>query len=240
MYEQKQSHIVVCDHHCGYPADPIWGPVSMVALLISAFAMLAYGFALAGRKPSKLRTIIKVLAVGALAVHVLGWGGPWLLVAALVACAVGDAFLAGDPKRWLPFGMVAFLIGHALYIVLFAQHRALGMEPSGLQMAGLGLVAAGAVAMLWFLWKHLGPLRPAVVLYVLVIATMTGSSFLLDGYFWPAMLGSVAFMASDAVLAISLFRQEKLFGSSRATDWAVWFLYYGAQVLIAAPFVVNG
>lgn len=210
---------------------------TMAPALVSVVAMLVYGFVLVGRAPSTARTVVKVLAVAGLAVVCALWGSPALLIAALVACALGDAFLAGDPKRWLPPGMVAFLIGHALYIVLFAQHRAPGMEPDGLQMTGLGLVAAGAVAMLWFLWKHLGPLRPAVVLYVLVIATMTGSSFLLTGDYWPAMVGSVAFMASDAVLAISLFRDEKLFGSERATHWAVWFLYYGAQIGIAAAFI---
>lgn len=223
----------------------VWGdlssmthdPVVSAGGLLSLVCMLVYGFVLVGRAPSALRTVVKTIAVAALAIVCAVLGSPWLLVAALAACAVGDAFLAGDPKKWLPLGMVAFLIGHALYIFLFAQHRPLGTEPSGLQMAALGLIAAAAVAMLWFLWKHLGPLRPAVVLYVIVIATMTGSSFLLTSEYWPAMVGSIAFMASDAVLAISLFRDEKLFGSSRATDWAVWFLYYGAQVLIASAFI---
>ena len=209
-------------------------------LLASLIAMLLYGFVLVGRAPSLLRTVVKTAAVIALAYACLVWGSPWLLIAALLACAMGDAFLAGDPKRWLAPGLGAFLIGHVLYIVLFTLHRPLGMEPSGLQMAGIGLVSAAAVAMLAFLWKHLGPLRPAVVLYVIVIAVMTGSSVLLTGSYWSAMIGSVAFMASDAVLAISLFRDEKLFGSGRATDWAVWFLYYGAQIGIAAAFVGRG
>jgi uncharacterized membrane protein YhhN len=80
-------------------------------------------------------------------------------------------------------------------------------------------------------------MRPAVVLYVIVISTMTGFSFMLDAAFWPAMVGSVAFLASDAVLAVRLFRGEVLFGSIRATDWTVWFLYCAAQIGITAAFV---
>jgi len=105
------------------------------------------------------------------------------------------------------------------------------------QLAGCVAVGAAAVAMLARLWKALGTLRPAVILYVIAIAVMVGSSFLLDAVFWPAMVGAAAFMASDAILSIDLFREEKLFGSDRLTRWAVWFLYYGGQAGIAWAFL---
>ncbi|MDO9223493.1 MAG: lysoplasmalogenase [Caulobacter sp.] len=209
--------------------EALWGA--------SALAALTYGLALVGRPPSAPRTVVKTIAVALLAVLAVLQGAPWLLVAGLALCAAGDAFLAGDPKRWLPFGLVAFLLGHTLYIFLFTELRDPALEPGPLRLAGLVAVAVAAVAILAFLWKALGALRPAVILYVIAIAVMTGSSLLLDGRYWPAMVGSVAFMASDAILAISLFREEKLFGSPRATDWSVWFLYYGAQVGIAWPFI---
>ncbi len=205
----------------------------------SALAALAYGFVLVGRESSAVRTTIKTIAVAALAVLALLHGAPWLLIAGLAACALGDAFLAGDPKRWLPFGLFSFLVGHVLYIFLFANLRDPYSEITGLQLAILAVIAAAGAAMLAFLWKSLGAMRPAVILYVIAIAVMTGSSFLLSGAYWPVMAGSVAFMASDSVLAMNLFRQEVLFGSKRATDWAVWFLYYGAQVGIAWPFIVS-
>ncbi len=206
----------------------------------SGLAALVYGLALAGRDPSWLKTLVKVTATALLAVIAILQGAPWQLTGGLALCALGDAFLAGNPRRWLPAGMAAFLLGHLFYILLFTQLRDPGLEPNALQLGGLVAAGLADVAMLAFLWKHLGPLRPAVVLYVIAIAVMAGTSFLLDGWFWPAMVGSVAFMASDAVLAISLFREEKLFGSSNATHWAVWFLYYGAQVGIAWPFVSGG
>lgn len=211
-------------------------PAAM-ALSVMALAMLVYGLALVGREPSLVRTAVKTLGVAALAVAAALLQAPWVLVAALAVCAVGDAFLALDPKRWLPAGLFAFLIGHALYIALFAAWKDPLLEPGPVRLVAFAALAALAVTLLAFLWRHLGVLRPAVVLYVIVISAMTGFSVMLDGAFWPAMVGSVAFLLSDAVLAISLFRGEALFGSTRITNWTVWFLYCAAQIGITAAFV---
>lgn len=216
---------------------PVWGPAAMGGAAVGSLAALVYGFVLVGREPSAPRTVVKALAVGGLTVFTLAWGAPWLLIAGLAACVAGDVFLALDPKRWLPWGLFAFLLGHVLYIALFAEWRERGLEPGPVRMAAFAAIAAVALALLAFLWKHLGALRPAVVLYVIVISVMTGSSFMLDPAFWPAMAGSVAFMASDAVLAIGLFRGEMLMGSTRISNWTVWFLYCLAQLGISAAFI---
>jgi len=204
---------------------------------LSGLAALVHGLALAGRPPSAVRTAIKTVPVAALALLALLLEAPWQLTAGLALCALGDAFLAGDPRRWLPAGLVSFLAGHGLYIFLFAALRDPAAQPSAAQLAGIAATAAAAVAILAHLWKALGPLRPAVILYVVAIAVMLGSSLLLPSGYWPAMAGAAAFMASDAILAIDLFRGETLFGSPRATRWAVWFLYYAAQLGIVWPFM---
>ncbi len=216
---------------------PAWGAAALAGAALGLASALLYGFLLVGRPPSAARTAVKTLAVGGLALYAFAWGAPWLLIAGLAACVAGDAFLSLDPERWLPWGLFAFLLGHGLYIALFAEWRQPDLEPGPARLAAFVLIGAVAVALLAFLWTHLGALRPAVVLYVIVISLMTGSSMMLDAAFWPAMAGSVAFMASDAVLAVQLFRGEVLFGSTRATNWAVWFLYCAAQVLIALAFV---
>lgn len=204
---------------------------------LSALAALGYGAVMAGHAPSLHRTVVKTTAVGALAVLALLSDAPVLLAAGLLLCAVGDAFLAGDPRRWLPLGLASFLVGHILLIFLFHETRDPAQEMSTLQLAGAVGVGLAALAMLAWLWRALGPMRAAVILYVIVIAVMVGTSFLLPAYYWPAMLGAVAFMASDAVLAGSLFREATLFGSRRLTGWAIWFLYYAAQALIAWAFL---
>lgn len=204
---------------------------------LSVLAALIYGLALTGRPPSMVRTIIKTAAVGAIAVIAFLSGTPWLLAAGLLLCAAGDAFLAGDPKRWLPAGLGVFLLGHILYVFLFQEMRDPALEMTPPQIAGAVAVGVAALAMLAWLWTHLGPMRAAVTLYVITIAVMVGSSFLLPAVYWPAMAGAVAFMASDAILAGDLFREARLLGSQRLTGWAVWFLYYGGQAGIAWAFL---
>lgn len=216
---------------------PAWGALAMAGAVLGLAATLIYGFVLVGRPPSVPRTVVKALAVGGLTAYALAWGAPWLLIAGLAACVAGDVFLALDPKKWLPWGLFAFLIGHALYIALFASWREPGLEPGPIRMAAFAVIAAVAVALLAFLWNHLGALRPAVALYVIVISVTTGSSFMLDAAYWPAMAGSLAFMISDAVLAIGLFRGEMLMGSTRVSNWVVWFFYCLAQLGIAAAFI---
>lgn len=94
----------------------LWGAAGLCAAL--------YGLVLVQRPPSFPRTLVKTVAVGALAVLAYLEGGGSSLAIALALCAVGDAFLAGDPKRWLPFGLAAFLAGHVVYVLLFWRERA--------------------------------------------------------------------------------------------------------------------
>lgn len=204
---------------------------------LSVLAALIYGLGLTGRPPSMVRTIVKAAAVGAITIIAFLSGTPWLLAAGLLLCAAGDAFLAGDPKRWLPAGLGVFLLGHILYIFLFQEMRDPALEMTPPQIAGAVAVGVAALAMLAWLWTALGPMRAAVTLYVIAIAVMVGSSFLLPLVYWPAMAGAVAFMTSDAILAGDLFRDAKLLGSQRLTGWAVWFLYYGGQAAIAWAFL---
>lgn len=203
---------------------------------LSVLAALAYGLVLTGRSPSLARTVIKTLAVGAVAMVAFLSGAPWLLAAGLMFCAAGDAFLAGD-RRWLPAGLGVFLLGHVLYIFLFQELRDPASEMAPMQIAGVIAVGAAALAVLAWLWTWLGPMRAAVTLYVITIAVMVGSSVLLPLAYWPAMVGALSFMASDAILAGDLFREARLAGSQRLTGLAVWFLYYGGQAGIAWAFL---
>ncbi len=201
-------------------------PVETGLWAVAAGGALAYGLVFVEQPVSVLRTVVKTSAVAALAA--LAWldDGSVLLALALAFCAVGDAFLAGDPKRWLPFGLAAFLAGHLTYVPLFldrAEAPPVWFWPAA--------VVIGAVAglMLRALWGSLGKLRIPVVVYVLAIVAMTVTSLLLPARAWPTTVGALAFMASDAILSFDLFKGAKLLGSPRLTAWAVWFLYWGAQ-----------
>jgi uncharacterized membrane protein YhhN len=198
---------------------------------VAGLCAALYGLVLVQRPPSLLRTSVKTAAIGALAVLAyLQGGGPWLAIA-LALCAAGDAFLAGEPKRWLPFGLAAFLAGHMVYVLLFWRER--GPAPGTAFWAVAPLIVLAAAVMLAQLWRSLGALKPAVVVYVLAIVAMVAASLLLPRLRWPATIGALAFMASDAILSFDLFKGAKLLGSPRLTAWAVWFLYFGGQAMIA-------
>jgi uncharacterized membrane protein YhhN len=199
----------------------LWGVAGVCAAL--------YGGVLVERPPSVLRTLVKTLATGALAVLAYLEGGGPLLAIALALCAIGDAFLAGDPERGLPFGLAAFLAGHLVYVLLFWRERG---AVDAIFWASAPLIGLAAAVMLWRLWPSLGPMKPAVTAYVAAIVAMVTLSLMLPRLRWPAAAGALAFMSSDAILSFDLFKGAKLAGSPRLTAWAVWFLYFGGQAMI--------
>jgi len=204
---------------------------------LSILAAAVYGFALLTKPVGWLRTIIKAAAVGCIAVvsYIHGGPGAWLLTAPLLLSAVGDAFMAGNPRPWLPFGLAAFLLAHLLYVILFS-HNNLGLSVLA-EFPRLVLVAAAlatAMAVLGALWTGLGRMREAVVIYVVIILTMVSMAFTLPWTRSAAMIGAVLFMASDSILAFRLFRGG---GPNITADLAVWWFYWAAQALIARAFL---
>lgn len=202
---------------------------------LSILAAAVYGFALLTKPVSGPRTLIKAGAVGSMAAVSMVLGGPWLLTLPLLLSAAGDAFLAGEPRRWLPFGLASFLIAHLLYVALFAHNNLrLGVLlefPRWLLVLG-AVATAGAVVR--GLWSGVGRMREAVVIYVAVIVMMATMAFTLPWSRSAAMIGAVLFMASDAVLAFRLFRGG---GPNVSADLAVWWFYWAAQALIARAFL---
>ena len=203
----------------------------------SLVASLLYGFWLLQKPPSFLRTLVKTFAVGAIAAMAWMSGQGWLAAVGLTLSVLGDAFLAGDPKRWLPFGLLSFLLAHAAYLVLFL--RAGGgiamFEQELVRFTGVIAVTGAAVIVFRVIAPKLGPVMGPVTVYMLAIVAMVFTAFTLPLFRWPAMAGAVAFFASDGILALRLFRYEGR--PNRWADLAVWWLYYGAQAGIAGAFL---
>jgi uncharacterized membrane protein YhhN len=214
-------------------AAPAVGVLATVSLIAAA----TYGFWLLQKPPSALRTVAKTLAVGAIAVIAWISGHVWLLAIGLSLSALGDAFLAGDPKKWLPFGLVCFLVAHAAYIVVFI-HAGGGIalfRAELIRFAGVLAATAGAVLVFRLILPKLGAMTAPVLIYMLAIVAMVFTAFALPWTRWPAMAGAVCFLASDGILAVRLFKYD---GRPNLTaDLAVWWLYYAAQVGIAFAFL---
>ena len=212
--------------------------MSTLLLLLSIAATLVYGtrfFAAPGGWP---KALVKTCAVGSLAVYAQVSGAPWLLVVALALSSAGDFFLAHDGEKPFLAGLASFLLAHVVYVVLFREVglplAVIGAE-TGLLVGAVAIVAV-CLALVGWLWGHLGEMRAPVVAYTVAIVSMVVAALALDGR-PTAVLGAFAFALSDSCLAAITFRLKE---GRLATLWlplAVWWLYWGAQVAILAGFV---
>lgn len=150
--------------------------------------------------------------------------GGWFL-GALAFCAAGDLLLLG--KRSFDAGLLAFLLGHALYIVGFNAALPVGLWSLPI-LVPLALAAAGAA--IW-LWPHLGKRRAPVLAYILAISVMVWGSFsnlCRSSLPWTAAAGASLFYLSDLAVARQRFVQESLINRIIGLP-----IYYLGQLLLA-------
>lgn len=154
-------------------------------------------------------------------------GYRWLVVTGLAASALGDVFLMLPRDRFVA-GLASFLTAHVAYgAAFFTPPRAMA---DGLLLAGLLVVAAGIVAVLW---PGLGSLRAPVLGYVAAIITMAWLACVrwrtggVEGS-GLAAAGALLFVVSDTLLAVDRFRRPIAHGRA-----FVLGTYYAAQALIA-------
>ncbi|WP_296746357.1 lysoplasmalogenase [Mesorhizobium sp.] len=208
-------------------------------LLFSVAAAAIYALALE-LSPRLARSAAKTLAVALLAALAFMQGGPSLLVAALALSAVGDAFLSRDGEKAFLGGLASFLAAHIVFVVLFAKTgNGLALLVSEPWRAVLALVmAAFAIVMLTTLWRRVEmQLRVPIAVYVAAILAM-GISALTTSNLW-VIAGALLFMASDGLLAAERFL---LAAASPGRVWmryAVWVLYYAAQLAITLGFLLG-
>jgi len=207
-------------------------------LVFSLVAAVIYAFTL-GMQPTLARSAVKTLAVAMLAVLVLLQGGPWLLVAALALSAIGDAFLSRDGEKAFLGGLASFLAAHVAYVALFLRSGG-GTGLLGEPWRGTIVLAMAvfALAMLAALWRRVGPgLRLPVSVYVVAILAM-GMSALTTSSIW-VIAGAVLFMASDGLLAAEKFLVSAISPQRLWMRYAVWALYYAAQLGITLGFLLG-
>jgi uncharacterized membrane protein YhhN len=173
------------------------------------------------------RTVLKAIPVSTLMVLVLRDMRGFVricLTGALLGSVCGDILLDLPDAKVFIFGLVAFLVAHLFYTVLFFRYA---KSPDGIgkvMMAGLVLFAG---AMIW-IFRGIAPaLYGPVVLYILVIVTMSIGALLVPAenrlLFWGALL----FIASDVVLALNKFLVAVPYG--RVINISLYFI---AQFMI--------
>jgi uncharacterized membrane protein YhhN len=147
------------------------------------------------------------------------------IAAALVFCAVGDAFLL-DKDRYFLHGLAAFLVGHLLFIPGLWARATTGVSPVAAALVGIAFLAVLATVV-----PRLSPrLRVAVPLYAVALSGMLIAAF---GVSPLAAVGAVLFAISDSLIAVNRFVRPL-----PAAEVLVSATYEGALLLITAAVLV--
>lgn len=213
--------------------------ISNGTLLFSLGAAIFY-LNMIDRPPNLRRTAAKTLAVGFLAVLVVIENGPPLLAAALVACAVGDALLSRDGDRMFLAGLLAFLVGHIVYVALFVasgEGVGLALRPERVAIGFVMLIVCGYL--LLRLSVAVPPdMKLPVTVYAVAILGMGLCALAMPGP-W-IVLGALGFMASDAMLGAEKFLPIENADLRTVLRHAVWVFYYAAQAVLTLGILLGG
>jgi uncharacterized membrane protein YhhN len=153
------------------------------------------------------------------------------VLAGLIWGLVGDICLTIPGNTAFRAGLVAFLVGHVLYIVAFVS---LAESRPWLTPVHLLIATASAGVFLW-LRPRLGKMLIPVVLYIIVISVMLAAAW---GAFlnpsvawvggWTFLIGALVFYASDVLVA-----RDKFIATQFVNRLVGLPLYYAGQFLIA-------
>ena len=136
----------------------------------------------------------------------------WMILALLFSWA-GDVLLmfeSANPNFFI-FGLVAFLLAHVFYIVLFDHIRV--KEKFRQSLLPLLPIAVYYILLMSLLQPHLGDMRKPVSIYGLIISIML--SFALDlwrlrdrAISFSIIFGALLFITSDSLLALNKFYRQ--------------------------------
>jgi len=157
-----------------------------------------------------LRMVTKTAPVLLMALYLILLPGKrrfqWLVIIGLLFGATGDFFLEYSPDTFL-IGLVTFLIGHIFYIIAFLTDCRRPAWGVAIFAYLYGIAIYGFLDM-----GNMGDMALPVLIYVLVITTMVwraAARFHAPGVNQASaragLVGALFFLASDSLLAISLF-----------------------------------
>lgn len=195
--------------------------------LCSATGSMVLFAALACYRPASWwKTALKALPLIALLVAgYANFAAPWVM-AALAFSLIGDVALSRNGNRAFLIGLAGFLLAHLAYAVHFAAIGA-----GGIPLVAWGMLGVLALSTELWLTPFTGALKWPVRAYVLAITAMGLLSFTLEGR-EIATFGALAFLASDLILALQLFRLRTPSKWQLPANISLWLLYGMAQIAI--------
>jgi uncharacterized membrane protein YhhN len=163
------------------------------------------------------------------------FGTKKILITALTFSWIGDVILlfANKGEIYFILGLVAFLVSHVFYILLFSKQAVSKTIKNKISFgAGIGLIVIYFLMMISTLAPKLGSLTIPVVIYAVVISTML--FYALKGSFqWntipyqSVLIGAIFFISSDSILAFNKFDQPIPYAS-----FLIMITYLAAQFCI--------
>ncbi len=153
------------------------------------------------------------------------------LLIGLIFCLVGDMCLALRQKKAFMGGLVAFLIGHLLYIISFISLLEI------FKWISTGSIIVFGISALIFFWlrPHLKSMLIPVLIYILVITLMASGAW---AVFWKSpfqtlgraliLAGALCFYISDLFVARQRFIKEEYRNRLLGLP-----LYYTGQFMLA-------
>lgn len=149
---------------------------------------------------------------------------------ALGFSVLGDILLmfVDQSPHFFTVGLVAFLLAHIMYILVFLKHRNKQKPVFGFVI----LLLVYASGLFYLLKDGLGEMLIPVIVYMIVILSMATTAFMRKGIvkhmsYNLVFIGAIFFMISDSILALNKFYQPIPF-----SNISIMLTYALAQFLI--------
>ena len=153
------------------------------------------------------------------------------ILTGLILGLVGDVCLGLPGLTAFRVGLVAFLLGHILYIMAFAI---IARRTDWINPANILIIVISGCVYLWLL-PYLGKMLMPVTFYIVVISVMVAgawAAFRNPGVrrtgVWFILVGAILFYVSDIFVAHQRFVSEQFYNRLIGLP-----LYYTAQFMLA-------
>ena len=189
-------------------------PIKQKFVIVFAIIVLAEIFLMNIESVSSLHYFTKPLIVGSLIAYFipnskhLNKSTKNLTLLALIFSVIGDMFLmyTDEYPNYFTSGLVAFLLAHIMYILVFFKKRNPKIKPYGF----IALIIFYGSILFYVLKNGLGNMLIPVLVYMLVILIMATTAFWRKGNvnkqsFYLVFIGALFFIFSDSLIALDKF-----------------------------------